>query len=75
MIPIDINQLLCDYEEDLQRVEHKIRKLFLQESACHAAGDHQAAWKLAQERVSYMRVRRDLLYAMGEMTRGRGGDP
>ena len=60
-------QLVTEYEDDLQRVRNKIQRMKLQESALHLAGQHNAAYKLAGLRVQYELIERDLAYALAEM--------
>lgn len=71
---MDVQRMTAEYEDGLARVRLKIQKLKLQESACHACGEHLAAWKLSRLRVQYESIEGNLLYAMAELAKGGAAD-
>lgn len=70
---VGLEQLVTEYEDDLQRVRDKIQRMKLQESALHLAGQHNDAWKLAGLRVQYELIERDLAYSLAEMSKTQKG--
>ena len=65
---MDMNKLIAEYEADLVPLRRRIEQLKLQESACHAVGEHLRAYKLSQKRMQYQRAERDMLYAIAQMS-------